>query len=201
MIWSHSDVHRTMILCWQRDVSATSGCTFFASRSVWLGFLFQIHVQEFVSATSGCTFSSISVKTDTFARLFLTVGEYYFQIAFFFLQKLLTNFWWLIFFVIKRVNPSFSVCIPCLPRCILNILKYVDAVLQCECRAIVFGGNFWGKIIRFQIQCWIVYDGGVDWVKGNGCVQCKTRNPQVHPCRCCDFMHLVSLLAHHCCND
>ena len=29
MIWSHSEVPRTMIMCWQLNVSATSGCTSF----------------------------------------------------------------------------------------------------------------------------------------------------------------------------
>ena len=30
------------------------------------------------------------------------------------------------------------------------------------------------------LQCFVVYDGVVDWFRSNGCKQCKARNPQVH---------------------
>ena len=96
----HSDVPQTMILYWQRDVSATrlhfdtfqsywlffpwwiklqdlvsaiSGCILLEFRFSWHGFLCKIHLQALVSATSGCTLLAFESADKIFFWCYSTV--------------------------------------------------------------------------------------------------------------------------------
>ena len=73
---------------------------------------------------------------------------------------------------------SFCVCIPLIPQSQTNVsnLNNIDYSAAMWAVPIFF---FYLCSLSVERQCWIVYDGDVDWVKKNGCVQCKTRNPQV----------------------